>query len=378
MPGRGAVAVLLAIAALAAGCLAEGRESGDSEATTNVEAAPGVNPGGSTSTQDGAGAAGKPGNVAATVETDPVPHSGDAADDPAIWINPDDPTRSTIIGTDKKGGLAVYDLAGNEIQYRSDGRLNNVDVRDGFLLEGGRVSIATAGNRSDDTIAIYRLDAQTGQVVPVAARPIELGISAYGSCMYRSPVSDALFVFVNDKDGEVEQWELFEAGSGAVDARRVRSFDVGSQTEGCVADDELAVLYIGEEEKGIWKYGAEPDAGEQRKLVDSTGGEGHLEADVEGLTIAVGEGRRGFLLASSQGDSSFAVYRREDDNAFVGSFRIEARAGIDAVEDTDGIDVTTAGLGPRFPHGLFVVQDGKNDSENQNFKLVPWEKILRR
>src|SRR5262249_34922623 len=28
--------------------------------------------------------------VTATVETDPVPHGGDAADDPAIWINPKD------------------------------------------------------------------------------------------------------------------------------------------------------------------------------------------------------------------------------------------------------------------------------------------------
>src|SRR5262245_25704161 len=35
--------------------------------------------------------------VTATVETDPVPHGGDAADDPAIWVNPNDPAQSAVI-----------------------------------------------------------------------------------------------------------------------------------------------------------------------------------------------------------------------------------------------------------------------------------------
>jgi myo-inositol-hexaphosphate 3-phosphohydrolase len=50
--------------------------------------------------------------VAATVETEPVPHSADAADDAAIWIHPTDPSLSTVLGTDKVegGGLGVYDL----------------------------------------------------------------------------------------------------------------------------------------------------------------------------------------------------------------------------------------------------------------------------
>jgi 3-phytase len=40
---------------------------------------------------------------AARVETEPVPSSGDAADDPAIWVHPGDPARSLVLGTDKKG-----------------------------------------------------------------------------------------------------------------------------------------------------------------------------------------------------------------------------------------------------------------------------------
>src|SRR3954452_24501788 len=68
-------------------------------------------------------------------QTDPVPHGGDAADDPAIWAHPDDPAKSLILGTDKQGGLHVYDLDGGNLQTVADGALpNNVDVVYGFRL----------------------------------------------------------------------------------------------------------------------------------------------------------------------------------------------------------------------------------------------------
>lgn len=49
------------------------------------------------------------------VETAPVTHDGDSADDPAIWIHPSDPAQSLIIGTDKAngGGLTSYNLDGS-------------------------------------------------------------------------------------------------------------------------------------------------------------------------------------------------------------------------------------------------------------------------
>src|SRR5215210_7900730 len=257
--------------------------------------------------------------VTAKGETDPVPPGGDA-DDPAIWLNPDDPAKSTIIGTDKLGGLAVYDLGGNQIQYLADGDLNNVDLRDGFPLGGESVTLVTAADSTTNRLAIYRVDPATRELVDVARRRITVGIAAYGSCMYTSPATGRFYVFVNSEEeggqpgGQVEQWELFEEdGSGKVDARRVRKFAVGSQTEGCVADDELGDLYIGEEDRAIWKYPAEPDAGTKRVRVDSTGPDGHLEADIEGLAIAYGAAR-GYLIASSQGDSSIVVYRRGGSN----------------------------------------------------------------
>src|SRR5262245_173261 len=93
--------------------------------------------------------------VTATVETDPVPNGGDAADDPAIWVNPADPAQSVIIGTDKRGGLAVYNLSGKQIQYLSDGLMDNVDLRDGFKLDGRIVFYGDASNRKKHSIVSY-------------------------------------------------------------------------------------------------------------------------------------------------------------------------------------------------------------------------------
>lgn len=314
--------------------------------------------------------------VLATVETDPVPNGGDAADDPAIWIHPTDPTQSTIIGTDKRGGLAVYDLSGKQIQYLADGLMDNVDLRDGFKLGGQTIAIVAAGNRKDNSIALYKVNPQTRMLENVAASTIKHGVTAYGMCLYRSEKTSKTYYFATSKSGDVEQWELMDNGAGKVDAKKVRNFKVGSVVEGCVADDQLGHFYVSEEATGIWKYGAEPETGSERTQVDKVGG-GHLFADVEGLAIAYGKDGKGYLIASSQGNYSYVVYRREGNNEFVKKFRIGNGDKVDGAEETDGIDVTTVNLGPAFPNGVFVVQDGFNDKGNQNFKLVPFELIIK-
>ena len=312
--------------------------------------------------------------VTATVETDPVPNGGDAADDPAIWVNPADPAQSTIIGTDKRGGLAVYDLSGKQIQYLPDGQMDNVDLRDGFKLGGRIVTIVAASNRKDNSIAVYKINPKTRTLENVAARKIKHGVIVYGMCMYRSVKTGKFYYFGTSKSGAVEQWELFDS-NGKVDAKKVRNIKLGSVVEGCVADDELGHFYVSEEAVGIWKFGAEPEAGSGRTQVAKVG-DGRLFAHVEGLAIAYGEDGAGYLMVSSQGSHSYVVYRREGNNEFVKNFRVGNGEGVDGCEETDGIDVTTMNLGPAFPYGVFVVQDGFNDKGNQNFKLVPLQAIV--
>lgn len=312
--------------------------------------------------------------VPADLETDPMPHAGDAADDPAIWLHPEDPLRSTIIGTDKLGGIGVYDVAGHQLQYLPIGEINNIDLRYNFQLNGQRIDLVAAGNKTGGShIVTYRVDPLTGLLEDVAARRIRVGFSAYGACMYRSPVSGKYYVFVNSSTGAVEQWELFATAAGKVDGRKVRAFNVGSQTEGCVADDMHAALYIAEEDVAIWRYGAEPGDGTARSKVDAVGA-GRLKADIEGLAIYTAANGAGYLLASNQGDNSFAIYERTGSNAYVASFAVSAGNGVDRVSSTDGIDVANRPFGARFPNGVFVAHDGTNEG-NTNFKLLGWDAI---
>lgn len=317
--------------------------------------------------------------VFATVETQPVASANDAADDPAIWVHPTDPARSLIIGTDKKNGLDVYDLGGRRVQSLPDGRMNNVDIRYDFPIGGGqKLAIVAATNRTDKTLSLYGVDAN-GLLSDIADGKIATGLAdPYGLCMYRSPAGE-YFVFANDTDtGAFKQWQL-EARGDKVGAREVRQFVVGSQAEGCAADDATGHLYVAEEDVGLWRYSASPNGGDMRTQIDSVA-RGHLTDDVEGVTIFHGPGDSGYVIVSSQGSNEYNVYRRDGENSFIGKFAIVASPkGIDGTSDTDGIDVTSAPLGSAFPHGLFIAQDGTNTSPAapQNFKLVPWEAIAK-
>jgi 3-phytase len=317
-------------------------------------------------------------SVVATAETTPVIKGLDAADDPAIYVHPTDPTLNAIIGTDKTGALVVYGFDGAIRQELPIGRVNNVDVRDGLVIGGVPRTVVVTDNRSDNSLYLYLVDEATGMLVEAHAAPIVSDVNeVYGLCVGQDPATGTTWAIVNSSDtGEVEQYLLGDAGDGTVSAERVREFVVGSQTEGCVVDDAAGVLYIGEELVGVWRYPLDPAAGDERVAVDLVE-DGRLVADVEGLALIAREDGTGYLLVSSQGNSTFAVYERGGDNAYVGSFRIVDGEGIDAVSGTDGIDARLAGLPAPFDGGLFVAQDDLNrqPDDNQNFKLVRWADI---
>ena len=61
--------------------------------------------------------------------------------------------------------------------------------------------------------------------------------------------------------------------------------------------------------------------------------------------------------------------------SFSPSSRSWTRGASTPTSNTDGIDVIRTPLGPSFPTGLLVVQDGDNDPDENNFKVVPWDLV---
>ena len=165
--------------------------------------------------------------VHATVETDPVPHSGDAADDIAIWVHPVDTALSTVIGTDKLGGIAVYDLAGKKLQYLPDGKMNNVDIRYGFPLGSAAIDLVGMSNCTTNSLDFYKVDPSTRKLTRVGS--VSTSLDVYGFCMYKSPSSGKYHAFVNDKKGNVVQYEIHDNGRGHVTGTIARNFNVGSK-----------------------------------------------------------------------------------------------------------------------------------------------------
>ncbi|MGE0024217.1 MAG: phytase [Hyphomicrobium sp.] len=317
-------------------------------------------------------------DVPADVETEAVQQEGDAADDAEIWRNAAHPEQSRIFATDKKRGFMVLDLAGKLIQFFELGRLNNVDLREDWTAGGDSRVLIGASDRTKLGITFFMLDPETLAVTHLAGSFIDAGLGdPYGLCFYRSRKDNALSAFVIGKDGEVRQFALAPSSAGEVEAKLVRSFAVGSIAEGCVADDRTGALYIAEETKGIWRYGAEPETGEARVMILPVDGKDIVE-DIEGLTLAASGETGGYLVASIQGNSTFALISLPE-GKLAHRFRIvEAPAvGIDAVTGTDGVAVATGDFGSHFPEGVLVAQDDENGGgTTQNFKIVSWASVL--
>ncbi|MYM63115.1 phytase [Pseudomaricurvus sp. HS19] len=313
--------------------------------------------------------------VAALVQTEPVSGHGDAADDPAIWVDYKAPHRSLILGTNKKEGLQVYNLEGELLQSLAIGRLNNVDVRQGVQMQGESLDLAVASHRDHNSLSLFVIDPLTSRVRHAADLPTELA-EIYGICLYQ-PAADQLYAFANSKEGEVIQYRL-QADAEGFHSEAVRRWKMDTQPEGCVADDEGHRLFIAEEDTGIWVLGADADAATELEPVMAVGET--LKADVEGIALYTrGAGQSPLLVASSQGNDSYVVMDSVAPYSLLANFRIgiNGDAGIDGASETDGLEVTSANLGGGWSTGLLVVQDGRNrlPQATQNFKLIPWSGI---
>ncbi|KAA5831246.1 phytase [Saccharopolyspora hirsuta] len=388
--------------------------------------------------------------VTAHVET-PVVHDDEAggnadADDPAVWVDPQDPGRSIVIGTLKEAGLDVYDLDGRRLQHvaapeapgeqSAPGRFNNVDVVYGFDLGGVPTDLALVSDRGRDRIRAFAIDpaavaagkpplvdVTAPDVAPVFAADeaeVDEQRTAYGLTAFRD--DDDAYVLASQREKTSVRLLKLEDRGGRIGYRTESTLDLPDQftlpngtswtpcadpgerpqVEGMAVDLEEHVLYAAQEAVGVWRVELEDGRFEEPKLIDRVreygtpwtydpaaeecvldeandpgfGGD-HLSADAEGITIYHAGNGAGYVLASSQGDNTFAVYERSGGNAFVGSFAI-ADGATDGVQHSDGSTVVNVPLGGAFPQGLLVTHDGEEtpaDREGTNFKLTRWDEL---
>ncbi|MCH7342528.1 phytase [Pelomonas sp. CA6] len=323
-------------------------------------------------------AAARPGPVPVlrpSAQTEPVRGQGDAADDPAIWVHPRRPADSLILATDKKRGLAVYDLRGRERQFLPVGRVNNVDLRQGLRYGGQRWDLAVATQRDEASLLLWAISPQ-GRLRELARLPSGLD-DLYGVCVGRAAGGE-LDIYANDKDGRLRRLRVERGADGRWQGRLLREWKLASQPEGCVVDEAGAQLFVGEEKRGVWRIALDDAAtgGEPQLAIPLSDA---LHADVEGLAIHAASPTERLLVVSSQGSDSYAVYDAQAPHALRGRFRIgiHAELGIDGVSETDGLDVVAADLGGAYREGVLVVQDGHKrlPQGRQNFKLVPWAAV---
>jgi 3-phytase len=311
--------------------------------------------------------------VTARAETTPVGTGEDAADDPAIWRNSHRPADSLVVATDKRAGLHLYDLAGRHLDFAPSPRLNNVDLRADVALGNSRGILVAASDRANEAqarIALFRLDPEARKLVPLGNPAAGAG-EAYGMCLWRRAADKALFAFVVMKDGRIDQFRIGAEARPTV--RLERQLQLGTQSEGCVADDRTGQLYVAEEDFGIWRFEADP-AASATPIAGPKVDARFLVADAEGLAIAPKGRSGGWLIGSSQGDNAYAVWSLPDLKP-VGRFRIVS-GQVGATSETDGIEIALGNFGPAFPKGLMVAQDGDNAPLMQNFKLVAWGDIV--
>lgn len=319
--------------------------------------------------------------VQADAETEPVEasSSSDAADDPAIWIHPSDPAKSIIYGSNKKGGIVAYNLSGNKLIYAPVGAINNIDVAYNLKLKNETIDVCGGTNRTINAIDIYKINNTTGELEYILDSATKSKVNeVYGFCFYNSPISSTNYAILCGKNGVVEHYEI-EEGNEKLSLKLVSSYDIGGQPEGMVADHKHGILYIGEEDNCIWKINAEPGTHTPQKIAFTSESDNkNIEYDIEGLTIYYTSSENGYLIASSQGNNTYAIFDRHYDNKYIGSFKI-GDGTLDGTTETDGIDVINLNLGGVFESGMFIAQDDKNLENGtvlpQNFKMMSWAKV---
>lgn len=303
------------------------------------------------------------------------------SDDPAIWINKEDPSKSLVLGTDKdeNGALYVFDLQGKIVQdkvVRNLKRPNNVDLAYGLPLKGKPTDIAITTERFTHKLRIFSLPDM--KPVDNGGIPVFEGETGkdyrdlMGIAIYTAPTGK-MYAIVGrkngPKDGYLWQYLLEDDGKGQVKATLVRKFGEYSgkkEIEAIAVDNELGYVYYSDEQTGIRQYYADPEKGNKQLALFGTTG---FKEDHEGISIYKLTDSTGYILVSDQGANRFQVFSREGTKENPYDHKLLKTVPV-AARQSDGSDVVNLRLNDTFKHGLFVAM-----SDDKTFHYYRWEDI---
>jgi|TARA_B110000495_G_scaffold187177_1_gene186364 myo-inositol-hexaphosphate 3-phosphohydrolase len=310
------------------------------------------------------------------IVTEPTRHD---TDDPAIWINEDDPEASLILGTDKNedGAIYVYDLNG-KIQtdkvVRGLKRPNNIDIEEFEFGDGSEIFIAVTTERLTNKLRIFSvpdmLSIDNGGIEVFTG---EIDRAPMGISLYKRESDDVIFAIVGRKsgpsDGYLWQYRLDGNPDGTIGATMVRSFGTYSgekEIEAIAVDDEYGYVYYSDEGVGVRKYHADPDqTNEELALFATTG----IADDHEGISIYKTDMGTGYIILSDQQANKFHFFSREGTKLNPHDHQLIKVINA-ACNFSDGSEVTNASLGSLFPKGLFVAM-----SDDKTFHFYDWEDL---
>ncbi|KAK0359807.1 hypothetical protein LTR94_029808, partial [Friedmanniomyces endolithicus] len=191
-------------------------------------------------------------------------------------------------------------------------------VTDHHIIEPGFLTSAEARKLARLTAETAEVYSATARLVPMGRYPSGAG-EAYGMCLWHRAKDGALFGFVVMKDGRIDQVAI-DLAAPTPKVTAVRSMKLGTQAEGCVVDDRTGLLYVAEEDVGLWRFAADPAAPTTATAIAQVDGR-TLVADAEGLALAPRGRTGGYLVVSSQGDNAYTLYRLPG-VTYAGRFRI--------------------------------------------------------
>lgn len=310
--------------------------------------------------------------------SDPVKYD---SDDPAFWINPQDTSKSLVIGTDKggdtgDGALYVFDLHGKiqgDKTVRNIKRPNNVDVAYGLQLRGNSIDIAVCTERNTNSLRVFSL--------PEMKEVDQGGLPVFVEDSLRAPMGVALYTAPDKKiyalvsrktgpDGKYLHQYLLDGSTGTLRLKFVREFGRYSgkhEIEAIAVDNELGYVYYSDEGAGIRKYYAHPDSSNQELAFFGTKG---FADNHEGISFYKRSDGTGYIVVSDQQANQFHLFPREGAAGNPHDHPLVKTVKTSTIE-SDGSELTSAPI-PGFPGGLFVAM-----SDDKTFQFYSWDELVR-